>query len=159
MFLITDKEIKHDELSLKLNDDRAGALVFFDGRVRNHNEGLQVKSLEYQCYQEMALSIGKEVMEKAMSQFSIHGALCVHREGHLKIGEMAVWVGVSSSHRKEAFLACQYIIDEIKSLVPIWKKEHYVDLPAKWVACHQCIEASQVGQSSEHLSGENCERA
>ena len=116
----------------------AGAIVFFDGRVRNHNEGQQVSSLEYQCYQSMANKEGEKIVKEALDMFSIHHARCVHREGHLDIGDVAVWVGVSSSHRKEAFEACQYIIDEVKARIPIWKKEHYIGQPAKWVACHQC---------------------
>lgn len=140
MFEITEKPVLHSELANKLDDPRAGGLVFFDGRVRNHNEGHQVKSLEYQCYASMASKEGQKIVEEALSRYEIHDAYCVHREGHLAIGDTAVWVGVSSSHRQEAFDACQYIIDEVKARVPIWKKEHYVDRPAEWVACHRCSE-------------------
>jgi molybdopterin synthase catalytic subunit len=140
MFQISNKAINHNELALKIEDNRAGAMVFFDGRVRNHNEGHQVNSLEYQCYESMAIKEGTKIVKEALDRFDIHEAHCVHREGHLQITDVAVWVGVSSSHRQEAFEASQYIIDEVKSRVPMWKKEHYVDLPAQWVECHRCAE-------------------
>ncbi len=62
----------------------------------------------------------------------------MHRVGDLAIGELAVWVGVSSAHRAEAFAACRYIIDAVKHRVPIWKKEHYVDGASGWVNCERC---------------------
>jgi molybdopterin synthase catalytic subunit len=67
-------------------------------------------------------------------------AACVHRTGSLAIGDLAVWVGVSSQHRAEAFAACRYIIDEVKHRVPIWKKEHYVNGDSGWVNCERCAE-------------------
>lgn len=140
MFKISKTALNHNELALKIEDDRAGAMVFFDGRVRNHNEGHQVNSLEYQCYESMALKVGSQIVKEALDRFDVHEAYCVHREGHLQISDIAVWVGVSSSHRQEAFDACQYIIDEVKARVPMWKKEHYVDRPAEWVECHRCAE-------------------
>jgi len=138
MFKITTTPIEHSNEALKLEEPMAGGLVYFEGRVRNHNDGHSVQSLEYQCYESMAKQVGDNIIKDALSLFEIHNAHCLHRHGHLKIGDVAVWVGVCSSHRKEAFLACQYIIDKVKSLVPIWKKEHYVNGPAKWVACHNC---------------------
>jgi molybdopterin synthase catalytic subunit len=67
----------------------------------------------------------------------VHAA-CVHRVGDLRVGELAVWVGVSAPHRDEAFRACRYIIDEVKHRVPIWKKEHYVNGDSGWVNCERC---------------------
>lgn len=138
MFDICSEKINHEELTKKVEDSKAGAIVFFDGRVRNHNEGLKVNSLEYQCYKEMALKEGRKIVFEAEGLFDIHHAYCVHREGHLQIGDVAVWVGVSSSHREVAFKACQYIIDEVKARVPVWKKEHYANKDAEWIACHNC---------------------
>ncbi|MBK22841.1 MAG: hypothetical protein CME70_02455 [Halobacteriovorax sp.] len=143
MFEISKIKLNHEELAAKLNNPKAGAMVFFDGRVRNHNDGQNVNSLEYQCYEEMALKEGKKIVEEALRKFEVHDAFCVHREGHLKIEEVAVWVGVCSSHRREAFEACQYIIDEVKDRVPMWKKEHYVEGQAVWVECHRCSGASE----------------
>lgn len=138
MFSISSLKIDKVALEALVENDQAGAIVSFDGRVRNHNEGLKVKSLEYQAYESMACKVGKSIMQEAQEKFSTHAIVAVHRVGHLSIGEAAVIVAASASHRLEAFLACQYIIDEVKLRVPIWKKEHYIDCEAKWVACHHC---------------------
>ncbi|MCO4756303.1 MAG: molybdenum cofactor biosynthesis protein MoaE [Bacteriovoracaceae bacterium] len=138
MFKITEHPIDHSKEALKLENPKAGGVVFFEGRVRNHNDGLDVTSLEYQCYESMAEKEGQKIVNEALEKFDIHNAICIHRHGHLKIKEIAIWVGVSSSHRKEAFEACQYIVDEVKAYVPIWKKEHYTNKEPHWVACHQC---------------------
>ncbi len=138
MFNITNKKINHSLEASELYTPAAGGLVFFEGRVRNHNNGLKVDSLEYQCYESMAIKEGEKILERATQKFDIHFAKCLHRHGHLSLGDIAIWVGVSSSHRKEAFLACEYIVDEVKATVPIWKKEYYADKPAVWVECHRC---------------------
>ena len=147
MFEITEVSIKHDDLISKVEDDKAGAIVFFDGRVRNHNEGHEVSSLEYQSYEAMAVKEGQKIIDEAKAKFDFHHAYCVHRVGHLAIGDVAVWVAVSTSHREMAFRACQFIIDEVKLRVPIWKKEHYVNKEAQWVACHQCAKSSHHNHS------------
>jgi adenylyltransferase/sulfurtransferase len=79
-------------------------------------------------------------VREAIERFGVVKAACVHRVGSLAIGDMAVWVGVSSRHRAEAFAACRYIIDEVKHRVPIWKKEHYVTGDSGWVNCERCAE-------------------
>jgi molybdopterin synthase catalytic subunit len=140
MFFITSQPID-DRLKLELlgkPPSDCGALVSFEGMVRDHNEGKAVASLEYECYREMAEKVGQDILRQALKLFPIKAAFCIHREGHLQIGEPAVWVGVYAPHREEAFRACRFIIDEVKLHVPIWKKEHYVDLSSDWVACHQC---------------------
>lgn len=139
MFQITSLEINDStkkNLIQKFLD--CGSVVSFDGLVRNHNEGLSVESLEYQCFESMALKVGNKIIEDAKLKFPIVEAICLHREGHLQVGETAVWVAVFSPHRAEGFEACRFIIDQVKLLVPIWKKEHYIDSPSTWVACHQC---------------------
>jgi molybdopterin synthase catalytic subunit len=112
--------------------------VTFDGWVRNENEGRQVLRLEYESYEAMALKEGEKIIAEAHEKFPIIDAVCVHRGGLLEIGDIAVWVGVSSAHRGEAFDACRYIIDEIKHRTPIWKKEFYVDGDSGWVRCEAC---------------------
>jgi molybdopterin/thiamine biosynthesis adenylyltransferase/rhodanese-related sulfurtransferase len=86
----------------------------------------------------LAVKEGERIVSEALARFGAEHAGCVHRVGDLAVGEMAVWVGVSARHRHEAFLACRYIIDEVKQRVPIWKKEHYEDGDAHWVNCEQC---------------------
>lgn len=142
MFKIVDTPIRHDDLISKVEDNKAGAIVFFDGRVRNHNEGHEVSSLEYQSYEAMAEKEGLKIIKEAQHIFEFHHAYCVHRVGHLQVGDVAVWVAVSSSHREVAFEACKFIIDEVKARVPIWKKEHYVNKTPEWIACHQCSKHS-----------------
>ena len=129
---------------------RSGARVVFEGIVRNHNEGSNVTSLEYSAYDEMAIKEGQKIVDEALSKFDVISGKCVHRLGHLQITDMAVWVEVYSEHRREAFEACQYIIDEVKLRVPVWKKEHYVDKEPEWVACHRCQEAHSSKDHNHH---------
>jgi molybdopterin synthase catalytic subunit len=130
-----------------LADDTCGALVVFEGWVRNHNEGRAVKGLAYEVYRPMALKEGQVILQEAMERFEIVHARAIHREGDLALSEPAVIVGVSSAHRDAAFQACRYIIDEIKHRLPIWKKEYYVDGTTEWVNCQQCA-ASHASHSS-----------
>jgi molybdopterin synthase catalytic subunit len=133
LFALSDSTIHGAELTRALSDDAAGACVTFEGRVRNENEGREVESLSYEAYPAMALSEGNEVVRDAISRFELLNAYCVHRTGHLAIGDVAVWVGAISGHREEAFEACRFIIDEVKRRVPIWKKEYYTDAESAWV--------------------------
>ncbi|MBT4760665.1 MAG: hypothetical protein HOO06_03110 [Bdellovibrionaceae bacterium] len=144
VFMITDKKIDIAGLKNHLSNTQAGALVVFEGLVRDHNEGFEVKSLEYEIFKDLALKEGEVVLDEAMERFNITDAVCVHREGHLQITDEAVWIGVTSKHRADAFKACSYIIDEIKLRLPIWKKEHYVDQPAQWVDCKGCYHHTEV---------------
>ena len=115
-----------------------GGYVSFEGWVRDENEGQQVLKLEYQAYDRLAVKEGKRILAEAAARFPLERAACVHRVGELEIGDLAVWVGVSGAHRDEAFLACRYIIDEVKHRVPIWKKEHYTSGDSGWVNCEAC---------------------
>jgi molybdopterin synthase catalytic subunit len=126
---------------LELLDGGAGGYVSFEGWVRDHNEGRAVRRLEYEAFADLAVKEGDLIVSEALERFPIQHALCVHRTGELAIGELAVWVGVSSAHRGEAFAACRYIIDEVKHRVPIWKKEHYRDGDSGWVNCERCAAA------------------
>ena len=98
--------------------------------------------LEYEAYEPVAVSEGAKVLADAQTKFPHLQAHCVHRSGLLEIGDCAVWVGVVSAHRDEAFQACRFIIDEVKVRLPIWKKEHYVDGNSGWVNCERCAQAS-----------------
>lgn len=133
-----------------LADERAGALVTFEGWVRNHNEGRDVRALEYEVYAPLAVTEGERIIAEVSSSISILGARAVHRSGSLELGDCAVWVGVVSAHRDEAFRACRRIIDDIKVRLPIWKKEHYSDGDSGWVNCERC---SRHGHDHEHAHG------
>ena len=116
-----------------LSEDSAGAYVVFDGRVRNLNDGRQVRLLEYEAYEPVATQEGEKILAEARERFAIAGVQCWHRVGTLQIGDLAIRAQVIAGHRAEAFDACRYVVDEIKRRVPIWKKEHYVDGDSGWL--------------------------
>ena len=122
-------------------DNSCGALVVFEGWIRDHNEGQAVDRLEYEVYRPVAEKEGARIIDEAMERFGVSHAMCIHREGLLELGEIAVIVCVSSPHRGEAFDACRYIIDQTKSRLPIWKKEHYRSGVSEWVNCEHCAAA------------------
>jgi molybdopterin synthase catalytic subunit len=140
-FRLTPSAIDTDGARRELLDLSAGGYVSFEGWVRNHNEGQEVVRLEYEAFQELAVKEGERILAEALRRFPLKHALCVHRVGALDLRDMAVWVGVSSVHRGEAFDACRYIIDEVKHRVPIWKKEHYRSGDSGWVNCERCAVA------------------
>jgi molybdopterin synthase catalytic subunit len=140
-FRLTPSAIDTDSARRELLDLGAGGYVSFEGWVRNLNEGQEVVRLEYEAFQELAVKEGERILADALRRFPVKRALCVHRVGALELTDMAVWVGVSSVHRGEAFDACRYIIDEVKHRVPIWKKEHYRSGDSGWVNCERCAVA------------------
>jgi molybdopterin synthase catalytic subunit len=135
MFRISPTPIDAAALQADLRDERAGACVTFEGWVRNRNEGQPVQALEYEAYAVLAEREGARILAEARERFALLGAVAVHRVGHLPLGELAVWVGVTAEHRGAAFDACRYIIDETKARVPIWKKEHYTGGATAWINC------------------------
>jgi molybdopterin synthase catalytic subunit len=135
MFKISPIPIDAVPLARQLADARAGACVTFEGWVRNRNEGQPVLSLEYEAYVSLAESEGERILAEARGKFALVSAAGVHRVGHLQLGELAVWVGVTAEHRAAAFDACRYIIDEAKARLPIWKKEHYASGATAWINC------------------------
>ena len=134
-FRISAQPIDPAALQRQLADVRAGACVTFEGWVRNRNDGQPVQSLEYEAYAVLAEAEGVRILAEARTRFSLLGVAAVHRVGHLPLGELAVWVGVTAEHRGDAFDACRYVIDEAKARLPIWKKEHYVDGATAWINC------------------------
>jgi len=124
-----------------LADPACGGYASFEGWVRDSNEGQRVTHLEYEAFEPLAVREGERILEEALARFGAEHAACVHRVGDLAVGDMAVWVGVSARHRQEAFLACRYIIDEVKHRLPIWKKEHYESGDTGWVNCERCAAA------------------
>jgi molybdopterin synthase catalytic subunit len=104
-----------------------GAIVTFDGFVRNESQGRATEYLEYEAYEPMALSKMREIGAQIHEKFAIHRIAIVHRLGRLEIGETSVFIAVSAPHRAAAFDACRYAIDVLKRTVPIWKKEYFQD--------------------------------
>ena len=135
MFKISTATLDPAALQAALGDPRAGACVTFEGWVRNRNEGQPVCSLEYEVCVPLAETEGERILAEAREKFALVGGVAMHRVGHLQLGELAVWVGVTAEHRGAAFDACRYIIDEAKARLPIWKKEHYASGATAWINC------------------------
>ncbi len=140
-FSVSSTAIDVDAAKKAVADNACGALVVFEGWIRDHNEGQAVERLEYEVYRPVAEKEGARIIDEAIERFAVKHAVCIHREGLLELGDVAVIVCVSSAHRGEAFEACRYIIDETKSRLPIWKKEHYVSGISEWVNCEHCAAA------------------
>jgi adenylyltransferase/sulfurtransferase len=134
-FSLSSTAVDLAHLRTTLQHPGSGGFCTFEGWVRDSNEERAVNGLEYEAYAELALAEGERIVKEAITRYGVNAAHCMHRTGNLAIGDLAVWIGVSSAHRDEAFRACRYIIDEIKHRLPIWKKEHYVDGDTAWVAC------------------------
>jgi len=104
-----------------------GALCLFVGIVRGENGGRPVLRLEYEAYEEMALASMDQIAAEARERWPVTDVRIVHRLGLIEVGEASVAVAVTSPHRGQAFDACRYVIDTLKKVVPIWKKEFYAD--------------------------------
>lgn len=110
---------------LKRGED--GAALFFEGVVRNQTRGRKTLHLQYEAYEEMALTQLEKLAAEALEKFQVRDVVIVHRLGRLEIGETSVLIAVASAHRAAAFEACRWLIDTLKRTVPIWKKEFFED--------------------------------
>ena len=147
-FRLSSEAVDTAQLREGLRHAGSGGFCAFEGWVRDSNEGREVDGLEYEAYVDLAETEGERILAEAIERYGVTDAGCVHRTGDLKVGDLAVWIGVSAAHRDEAFRACRYIIDEIKHRLPIWKKEHYLTGDTQWVAC------THVHRAHEHESGQ-----
>lgn len=120
---------------LTANDHRVGGVVTFTGVARAHSRGEQIVRLEFECYPEMAEKVMNRLEEEARARFDILDCHIVHRIGEIPAGDNIVLIIVTSAHRAQAFDACEWLIDELKQRVPIWKKE-YAHSGAWWVEDH-----------------------
>ncbi len=111
--------------SIKRPED--GAVAIFDGIVRNHSRGRRTLYLEYTAYERMALGQMELLAQQALARFEVSDLRLVHRLGRLQIGETSVYIAVAAAHRAAAFEACRWLIDTLKTTVPIWKKEYFED--------------------------------
>lgn len=126
------QEIDSDNLIAYIKDDTAGAVVGFEGTVRNENAACTVRSLTYEAYEPMAREQIQAVCEEAATRWNLKKIAVQHRLGKLAVGDTAVLILVSAPHRREAFQACAFIIDEIKGRVPIWKREE-TEKGSRWL--------------------------
>lgn len=127
LFLLVRDPIDTQAITRNLQAPDDGALVVFEGVVRNNANGKNVRFLEYEAYEAMALKKIEEIGLETKDKFDIRDIAIVHRLGHMDIGECSIVIAVASGHRGPAFEACRYSIDTIKKVVPIWKKEFYED--------------------------------
>ena len=135
MIKITEKPIDIQKVIDTASSLGAGAVNVFVGTVRNNAHGKNVLWLEYEAYESMAVSEIRKIIDDASHRWPLLGWGVSHRIGTLKPGEVSVVVAVSSPHRKQAFEACQYIIDTLKEKAPIFKKEIF-EGGEEWVSAH-----------------------
>ena len=133
MFKITSDEIELGDVIRAVEARDAGAIVHFLGVVRNNTEGREVSYLEYEAYPQMAEKKMAEIAQEIHDKWGLDRVAMIHRVGRLEIGEVSVAVAVASPHRKEAFEACHYAMNRLKQIVPIWKREVWVDGEEEWV--------------------------
>jgi molybdopterin synthase catalytic subunit len=129
---LTREPLRRDALIAAVSHPSVGGIVVFEGVVRDHARGKQIRYLEYDIYPEMAEQQIRVIVAEAQRRWGIEHVAVAHRFGRLEIGEASVIIVVASPHRAEAFEACRYIIDTLKTTVPIWKKEVATD-GEEWV--------------------------
>ncbi len=132
-------EILETELSLEkayafVRDPAHGAVDIFVGTVRNNHLGKEVTGLSYDVHPTLAQQAAQVICEEAIHQCPEAKIYFAHYKGEQKIGEMSVIIAVSCAHREEAFVACRYIIEELKKRLPIWKNEQYQDEKSAWLS-------------------------
>ena len=124
---LTREPIDGAALLATVKQPQDGALVVFDGVVRDNTRGRRTLFLDYEAYEDMALAQMRELAGEAARRFDVHAITIVHRLGRLEIGETSILIAVASAHRGAAFDACRFLIDTLKKTVPIWKREHFED--------------------------------
>jgi molybdopterin synthase catalytic subunit len=125
--------IDTDDVLRRVASPEAGAVVLFLGTTRRSTDGRETASLDYECFAEMARGKMAELEAEARRRWPLVECVIVHRVGHLEVGTASVAVAVSTPHRRPAFEAGQWLIDTLKQVVPIWKKENWTDGDSQWV--------------------------
>jgi molybdopterin synthase catalytic subunit len=133
MIEITQAPIDPTVVLQQVASNHAGAVVLFLGTTRQFTDGRQTESLQYECYPAMAEKKMVELVEQASARWPLVGCTIIHRVGQVSLGETSVAIAVSSAHRQAAFEAGQWLIDTLKQVVPIWKKENWADGTSQWV--------------------------
>jgi molybdopterin synthase catalytic subunit len=136
MFKVTTEPLKVQEVNDLVKRPTDGAVVTFDGIVRNNFDGRPVDYLEYEAYAAMAEKKLTEIAAEVQQKFAVGEVAMVHRIGRLEIGESSIVIAVAAPHRHAAFEACAYAMDRVKEDVPVWKKEFFADGEAHWVMPH-----------------------
>jgi molybdopterin synthase catalytic subunit len=136
MFEVTEAPLVLERLSRAVSDRGAGAIVTFVGTTRDRNAGRRVVRLEYEAFASMAAKEMRALAAEAKRKWPLRKIAMAHRTGRVAIGQASVAIAVSAAHRKEAFEACHWLIDRLKEIVPIWKKEHFAG-GAVWIGAQQ----------------------
>ena len=129
---IEDFDIGQEQLALRAQDERVGAVCSFLGTVRSQNDGLPVTAMALEHYPGMTEKSIMAMLNQAQDKFDIYAARVIHRVGDLMPGDQIVWVGVTSAHRGQSFQACEFLMDYLKTQAPFWKKEQ-TPAGARWV--------------------------
>ena len=137
MITIVRDPIDHDAVLRAVSSHQAGAVLLFLGTTRQFTGEKETTALDYDCYEEMALKQMTRLAEQAKEKWQLQGVAMMHRVGHPELGEASVAIAVSSAHREAAFDAGKWLIDTLKEVVPIWKKENWSDGTTEWVH-HGC---------------------
>jgi len=127
LFFVTTAPLDAQALAKAVADPAAGAILVFQGVVRNHSRGRAIRYLEYDAYPEMAEKILAQIGAEMKARWPLQRVAIAHRIGRLEIGEMSIVVAVSAAHRAEAFAAVAYAVDRVKQIAPVWKKEYTAD--------------------------------
>lgn len=147
MIQLTQSPIDVTKVVESVRSPSAGAVVLFLGTVREITEARRTVSLEYDAYSEMARAKLDELQQEARQRWPLAACAVVHRLGHLPVGEISVAIAVSSAHRDAAFAAGSWLIDRIKQVVPIWKKENWADGTSEWI--HPGIDTSTAAKGAQ----------
>jgi molybdopterin synthase catalytic subunit len=132
MVQLTHIRIDVQAVIASVSTAESGGVDVFIGTTRNHSGGRAVLALEYEAYEPMALKVMERVAGEARRRWAVEKIAIVHRTGRVEVGEASVVIAVSSPHRREAFEACRYLIDRLKSEAPIWKREFFADGTVEW---------------------------
>lgn len=147
MVKTTISEINLASLLDLVKTPEAGAIDIFLGTTRNHSDGRKVIHLEYEAYEPMATSMMQELESRACATWPVHRIAIIHRIGKVDVGETSVAIAVSASHRKDAFEACRFVIDELKKNVPIWKREFFADGSVEWSGVSETVHIPSLSPS------------
>ena len=125
MITLTHDPLGPEAITAKVRKDTNGAVITFQGTTRSATGDRRVLHLEYEAYRPMADAKLAEIADEIRERWSVQDVAIAHRLGRLEIGDISLVVAVASPHRKSAFAACQYAVDRVKQIVPIWKKEFF----------------------------------
>ncbi len=130
---VTEEELKGSDLLRRIGGVSDGAVILFEGRVRDHNTGRSVVCLHYDAYREMADEVLRDIASEALRSSGASAIGVRHRVGSLRPPSVSLVVAVAAAHRRPAYEASTYVIEELKRRLPLWKREEYADGTSRWL--------------------------